>query len=90
MYLCNYLMEILVGLCVWVNLLDMDVFRATLMICDGVVESLIDGVVVGVACCLICAVRWVHRMGSRLLIQGVFVSWCSLVCYLIRLWRFCR
>ena len=88
----THLMEILVGPCVWVNLLDMDVSRATLMICDGVVESLIDGVVeslfdgvvVGVACCLICAVRWVHRMGSRLLIQGVFVSWCSLVCYLIR------
>ena len=81
----THLMEILVGPCVWVNLLDMDVFRATLMICDGVVESLIDGVVVGVACCLTCAVRWVHRMTCRLLIQGVFVSWCSLVCCLIRL-----
>ena len=83
MYLCNYLMEILVGLCVWVNLLDMDISLATMVICDGVEESLIDGVVerlidgvVGVACCLICVVRWVHRMGSRLLSQGVFVSWC--------------
>ena len=79
-------MEILVGPCVWVNLLD----SAAMVISDGVVESLIDGVVVGVACCLICAVRWVHRMGSRLLIQGVFVSWCSLACCLIRPWRFCR
>ena len=90
MYVYTYLMEILVGPCVWVNLLDMDISRATMVICDGVVESLIDGVVVGVAGCLICAVRWVHRMGSRLLIQGVFVSWCSLVCCLIRPWRFCR
>ena len=73
MYLCNYLMEILVGLCVWVNLLDMDISLATMVICGGVEESLIDGVV-GVACCLICAVRWVHRMTCRLLIRGVFVS----------------
>ena len=78
-YIC--LLEILVGPCVWVNLLD----SAAKVISDGVVESLIVGVVVGVACCLTCVVHWVHRMTCRLLIQGVFVSWCSLVCCLIRL-----